>query len=126
MAFGHPADAEEFAREALVLGAELADPERLGRIRLTLAEALLAQDGKEAEGAEHALEAAHWFDEAGHSDGAGAFARLTLAQAYAGAGRSAEAAEVLESALPPCRPSSDTATTRPSGPATPWPAACAT
>ncbi|MET9109550.1 tetratricopeptide repeat protein [Streptomyces zhihengii] len=100
MAFGHPVDAEEFAREALVLGAELADPERLGRIRLTLAEALLAQDGKEAEGAEHALEAAHWFDEAGHSDGAGAFARLTLAQAYAGAGRSAEAAEVLESALP--------------------------
>lgn len=100
MAFGHPVDAEEFAREALVRGAELTGSEQLGTIRLTLAEALLAQDGKETESAEHALEAAHWFDEAGQSAGSGAFARLVLAQAYAGAGRAAEAAEVLESALP--------------------------
>ncbi|TXS52896.1 tetratricopeptide repeat protein [Streptomyces sp. t39] len=100
MAFGRPGEAEEFAREALVLGAELVDGEQLGRIRLTLAEAVLAQDGREGEAAEHALEAAHWFDEAGQSAGPGAYARLTLAQAYAGAGRAAEAAEVLESALP--------------------------
>ncbi|QNP66739.1 tetratricopeptide repeat protein [Streptomyces genisteinicus] len=100
MALGRPDEAEEFARAALGAGEGLIEGERLGRIRLTLAEAVLAQDGREAEGAEHALEAAHWFDEAGQADGPGAYARLTLAQAYAGAGRAAEAAEVLESALP--------------------------
>ncbi|MEU0275863.1 tetratricopeptide repeat protein [Streptomyces sp. NPDC006307] len=93
-------DAEEAARAAVTHSAELVDAHELGRIRLTLAEVLYRQNGKEAEAAQYALEAAHWFDAAGDSAGAGAYARLVLAQAFGETGRSAEAAEVLESALP--------------------------
>ncbi|MGW7369052.1 tetratricopeptide repeat protein, partial [Streptomyces sp. NPDC054841] len=95
-----PQEAEEMARAALAHGAELVEPDELGRLRLTLAEILYEQDGKEAEAALYALEAAHWFDAAGDVAGAGAYARLVLAQAYGETGRAAEAAEVLESALP--------------------------
>ncbi|GAA1358880.1 tetratricopeptide repeat protein [Streptomyces beijiangensis] len=97
---GRAGDAEESARAALEHSAELTDPAELGAVRLSLAEVLYRQDGKEAEAAEHALDAAHWFDAAGDTAGAGAMARLVLAQAYGETGRAAEAAEVLESALP--------------------------
>ncbi|MDT9685972.1 tetratricopeptide repeat protein [Streptomyces sp. TRM76323] len=97
---GRAAEAEESAREAYAYGAELTAPHELAGVRLTLAEALYAQDGKEAEAAGYALEAAHWYDAAGDSAGAGAYARLVLAESLGEAGRSAEAAEVLESALP--------------------------
>ncbi|MDG4862872.1 tetratricopeptide repeat protein, partial [Streptomyces sp. T-3] len=52
------------------------------------------------EAADHALDAAHWFDQAGHGSTGGAQARSVLAKAYAAADRSAEAAEILQSALP--------------------------
>ncbi|MEV7087105.1 tetratricopeptide repeat protein [Streptomyces sp. NPDC093085] len=99
-ALGRPEEAEAAARSAVEHGAELVDPDQLGRIRLTLADLLHQGYGKEAEVAEYALEAAHWLDAAGESAGAGAYARLLLAQAYGETGRAAEAAEVLESALP--------------------------
>ncbi|WP_328404481.1 tetratricopeptide repeat protein [Streptomyces sp. NBC_00390] len=95
-----PQEAEQVARAALTHGAELVEPDELGRIRLTLAEILYQHDGKESEAALYALEATHWFDAAGDSAGAGAYARLVLAQAYGETGRAAEAAEVLESVLP--------------------------
>ncbi|MEV7683309.1 tetratricopeptide repeat protein [Streptomyces sp. NPDC088341] len=97
---GRPQEAESPARAALEQGAELVEASELGHLRLTLADALYQQDGKEAEAAEYALEAAHWLDAAGQSAGAGAYARLLLAQSYGETGRHAEAAEVLESALP--------------------------
>ncbi|MFE4829154.1 tetratricopeptide repeat protein [Streptomyces sp. NPDC056672] len=97
---GRPQEAESPARAALEHGAELVEANELGHLRLTLADALYQQDGKEAEAAEYALEAAHWLDAAGQSAGAGAYARLLLAQSYGETGRHAEAAEVLESALP--------------------------
>ncbi|WP_046506703.1 tetratricopeptide repeat protein [Streptomyces odonnellii] len=100
LALGRPQEAEAAAREALEHGVELVAADELGRLRLTLADVLYEQHGKEAEAAEYALEAAHWFDEAGESAGAGAYARLLLAQAYGESGRHVEAAEVLESALP--------------------------
>ncbi|MEU7278216.1 tetratricopeptide repeat protein [Streptomyces sp. NPDC045431] len=100
MRLGRLDDAEEAARAAVTHGAELVDPHELGAVRLTLAEVLYQRDGEEAEAAQYALEAAHWFDAAGDSAGAGAYARLVLAQALGETGRSAEAAEVLESALP--------------------------
>ncbi|MFF8844134.1 tetratricopeptide repeat protein [Streptomyces sp. NPDC015127] len=96
---GRPQEAEEAARAALAHSAELVEPDELGRIRLTLAEVLQHVHGKADETAAHALEASHWFDAAGDTV-AGAYARHVLAQAYAATGRDAEAAEVLESALP--------------------------
>jgi hypothetical protein len=100
MMLGRPSDAEETARTALECAAEITDAEELGAVRLSLAEALYRQDGKEAEAATYALEAAHWYDAAGEGAGAGAYARLILAQAYGESDRAAEAAEILESALP--------------------------
>ncbi|MBT2397523.1 tetratricopeptide repeat protein [Streptomyces sp. ISL-100] len=100
MMHGRFEKAEEPARAAVTHSAELTDPAELGAVRLALAEALYHQDGKEEEAATYALEAAHWFDAAGDTAGAGAYARLILAQAYGESGRRAEAAEVLESALP--------------------------
>ncbi|MFJ2743106.1 tetratricopeptide repeat protein [Streptomyces sp. NPDC087440] len=97
---GRPDLAEEAARTALECAAELVDAEERGTVRLALAEALYQQDGKEAEAATYALEAAHWFDAAGDGAGAGASARLVLAQAFGASGRAAEGAEILESALP--------------------------
>ncbi|MCX5200000.1 tetratricopeptide repeat protein [Streptomyces sp. NBC_00237] len=97
---GRPDLAEEVSRTALECAADLTDADELGTVRLTLAEALYQQDGKESEAATYALEAAHWFDAAGEGAGAGAYARLVLAQAFGETGRAAEAAEILESALP--------------------------
>ncbi|MEJ8643506.1 hypothetical protein WKI68_23205 [Streptomyces sp. MS1.HAVA.3] len=92
-------EAEEAARSGLEHAAELTDAEAQGVVRLTLADILLRRDAA-AQTAEHALAGAHWFDQAGLTADGGAQARLLLARAYAQDGRAAEAAEVLQSALP--------------------------
>ncbi|MFE2247448.1 tetratricopeptide repeat protein [Streptomyces lavendulae] len=94
-----PEEAEEAARSALEHAAEVVDAEQQGIVRITLADVLLRRDSA-AEAAEHALTAAHWFDQAGLASDGGAQARLLLARAYAGEGRTADAAEVLQSTLP--------------------------
>ncbi|MGO4458480.1 tetratricopeptide repeat protein [Streptomyces sp. M-16] len=91
-------EAEEAARSALEHAAEVVDAEQQGIVRITLADVLLRR-GSAAEAAEHALTAAHWFDQAGLTSEGGAQARLLLARAYAGEGRTADAAEVLQSTL---------------------------
>ncbi|WP_199549022.1 hypothetical protein [Streptomyces sp. N35] len=92
-------EAEASARAALDAGAELTDPEQQGTVRLVLADVLMRRD-QSAEAAEHALEAAHWFDQGGLEADGGAHARRLLAQAYRAQDRVTEAAEVLQSALP--------------------------
>ncbi|MFD7785308.1 tetratricopeptide repeat protein [Streptomyces nojiriensis] len=92
-------EAEAAARSALEHSAEVTDAETQGVVRLTLADILLQRGDAAAESARHALAAAHWFDQAGLTADGGAHARLLLARAYAGEGRNAEAAEVLQSAL---------------------------
>ncbi|GAA3379163.1 tetratricopeptide repeat protein [Streptomyces racemochromogenes] len=100
LSLGRPEEAEAAARSGLEHSAEVTDPEEQGLVRLTLADVLLRGRGAVAEAAEHALAAAHWFDQAGLAADGGAQARLMLAQAYARDGRTADAAEVLQSALP--------------------------
>ncbi|MFJ3974642.1 tetratricopeptide repeat protein [Streptomyces sp. NPDC090021] len=100
MSLDRAEEAEQAARAALEHAAELTDAEAQGVVRLTLADILLRRDGTGAEAAAHALTAAHWFDRAGLGDDGGAQARLLLARAYARDERAAEAAEVLQSALP--------------------------
>ncbi|MEU9230964.1 tetratricopeptide repeat protein [Streptomyces subrutilus] len=94
-----PEEAERAARSALEHADEVTDAEAQGVLRLTLAEILLRR-GEAAQAAGHALTGAHWFDQAGLTADGGAQARLLLARAYAQDGRLAEAAEVLQSALP--------------------------
>ncbi|AWZ09326.1 MULTISPECIES: tetratricopeptide repeat protein [unclassified Streptomyces] len=93
-------DAREAARAALAHASEVTDPETQGVVRLTLADVLVRRGEADAEAAGHALEAAHWFDQAGLSADGGAQARLLLARCHAREGRTAEAAEVLQSTLP--------------------------
>ncbi|WP_405830967.1 tetratricopeptide repeat protein [Streptomyces sp. NBC_00105] len=93
-------EAEEAARAGLEHAAELTDAEDQGVVRLTLADILLRRGGSAQEAAALALAAAHWFDQAGLTADGGAQARLLLARAYAREERAAEAAEVLQSALP--------------------------
>ncbi|MFB6842780.1 tetratricopeptide repeat protein [Streptomyces sp. NPDC056361] len=98
---GELAAAASTARTALDHAAELTDGTEQAGVRLTLADILLRQGADGArEAALHALDATHWLDQAGHAATAGARARLLLARAYAAAERTAEAAEVLQSALP--------------------------
>ncbi|MCX5305023.1 tetratricopeptide repeat protein [Streptomyces sp. NBC_00160] len=99
MTLERPEEAEDAARSALEHAAEVTDAETQGVVRLTLADILLRRGDAAAESAEHALAGAHWFDQAGLTADGGAHARLLLARAYAADGRSAEAAEVLQSAL---------------------------
>ncbi|MET9320018.1 tetratricopeptide repeat protein [Streptomyces sp. NPDC003038] len=100
MSMGRPEEAREAARSGLEHAAEVTDAETQGVVRLTLADILLRRRDTAGEAAEHALAAAHWFDRAGLTADGGAQARLVLARAYARDGRSADAAEVLQSALP--------------------------
>ncbi|MDI9888651.1 tetratricopeptide repeat protein [Streptomyces sp. HNM0645] len=94
-------DAEAAARTALGHAGEVTDGVEQAAVRMTLAEVLLRRGGECAEeSAAHALDAAHWFDQEGLAAAGGAGARLLLARAYAVADRTAEAAEVLQSALP--------------------------
>lgn len=100
MSLDRPAEAEEAARAALTHSSEVTDPETQGVVRLTLADILLRRSEADAEATGHALEAAHWFDQAGLTAHGGAQARLMLARCHARDGRAAEAAEVLQSTLP--------------------------
>ncbi|WP_412077372.1 tetratricopeptide repeat protein [Streptomyces xanthophaeus] len=100
MSLDRPAEAEEAARAGLAHAAEVTDAEAQGVVRLTLADILLRRSAADTEAAGHALEAAHWFDLAGLTSDGGAQARLLLARCHAREGRTAEAAEVLQSTLP--------------------------
>ncbi|GGX21747.1 tetratricopeptide repeat protein [Streptomyces lomondensis] len=96
---GDTAEAERALRAALEHGgAELEAPGR-AQLHLQLAEVAGGRDDA-VEAAEHALEAAHWADEAGEGATLGAWARQQLGGFLLRQGRWAEAAEVLESALP--------------------------
>ena len=96
---GDYAGAEAVAAEALRYGAGLLDPEEAGSTHLLIAD-LQAHREAHDEAVQHALEAARWLDEAGLGAGPGAAARHRLALSYQALGRHAEAAEVLQSALP--------------------------
>ncbi|MER6566464.1 proline-rich domain-containing protein [Streptomyces sp. NPDC001093] len=95
---GDPAGAERALRAALEHGGPYVEPVGRAQLHLQLAEVVGARGGT-AEAAEHALEAAHWADEAGESGTLGAWARQQLGGFLLRQGRFAEAAEVLESAL---------------------------
>lgn len=91
--------AERAARAALEHGGLHLEAPGHAQLHLQLAEIL---GGTEQFGpaAEHALEAAHWADEAGQSATLGAWARHQLGGFLVRQRRWAEAAEILESALP--------------------------
>ncbi|MFC3575352.1 tetratricopeptide repeat protein [Streptomyces yaanensis] len=91
--------AQRAARAALEHGQGHLEPVGQAQLHLQLAEALGAS-GQLDQAAEHALEAAHWADEAGEGPTLGAWARHQLGGFLLQQGRFAEAAEVLESALP--------------------------
>ncbi|MCX5406051.1 tetratricopeptide repeat protein [Streptomyces sp. NBC_00335] len=93
-------EAEESARAGLTHAAEVTDAKAQGVVRLTLADILLGQSEADAEAARHALDAAHWLDQAGLTADGGAQARLLLARCHAREGHTVEAAEVLQSTLP--------------------------
>ncbi|MDX3091172.1 tetratricopeptide repeat protein [Streptomyces sp. ME02-6978a] len=98
-ALGDTEAAERAVRAALEHGAGHLDALGQAQSRLRLAE-ILGEKGEFPEAAEHALEAAHWADEAGEARTLGAWARHLLGGFLLRRGRAAEAAEVLESALP--------------------------
>ncbi|MFI1075288.1 tetratricopeptide repeat protein [Streptomyces puniciscabiei] len=95
---GDAAGAERALRAALEHGGPYVEPVGRAQLHLQLAEVVGAR-GEVAEAAGHALEAAHWADEAGESGTLGAWARQQLGGCLLRQGRYAEAAEVLESAL---------------------------
>jgi len=96
---GDAAEAERAARAGLEHSGEYLEPGMQAQLHLQLAE-VLGATGRFAPAAEHALEAAHWADEAGEGPALGAWARHQLGGFLLQQGRWAEAAEVLESALP--------------------------
>ncbi|MDO0936890.1 tetratricopeptide repeat protein [Streptomyces sp. DG2A-72] len=96
---GDTAEAERALRAALEHGGPHLEPVGRAQLHLQLAE-VLGGRGRSAEAAEHALDAAHWADEAGEGPTLGAWARHQLGGFLLRQGRWAEAAEVLESALP--------------------------
>ncbi|GAA3217447.1 hypothetical protein GCM10020256_20530 [Streptomyces thermocoprophilus] len=95
---GDPPEAERALRAALEHGGELLDPVGRAQLHLQLGE-VVGERGDNEEAAGHALEAAHWADEAGEGPTLGAWARHQLGGFLVRQGRWAEAAEVLESAL---------------------------
>ncbi|UFR02051.1 tetratricopeptide repeat protein [Streptomyces sp. Go40/10] len=95
---GDLAGAEQALRAALEHGGPYVEPVGRAQLHLQLAEVLGGRDAP-GEAAEHALQAAHWADEAGESGTLGAWARQQLGGFLLRRGRYAEAAEVLESAL---------------------------
>ncbi|MGW3511029.1 tetratricopeptide repeat protein [Streptomyces sp. NPDC000994] len=96
---GDPEGAERALRAALEHGGTHLEAVGRAQLHLQLAEVLGGLDRTE-EAAEHALEAAHWADEADEGPALGAWARQQLGGLLLRLGRWAEAAEVLESALP--------------------------
>ncbi|MFD5568825.1 tetratricopeptide repeat protein [Streptomyces cadmiisoli] len=95
---GDTAEAERALKAALEHGGPQLEATGRAQLHLQLAEVLGTRD-LSAEAAEHALEAAHWADEAGGGPTFGAWARHLLGGFLLRQGRCAEAAEVLESAL---------------------------
>ncbi|MGW2784962.1 tetratricopeptide repeat protein [Streptomyces populi] len=91
--------AERATRDALDHGGSHLEPAGHAQLHLRLAETLAAT-GRFGPASEHALEAAHWADEAGETATFGAWARHQLGGFLLRLGRWAEAAEILESALP--------------------------
>ncbi|ALV33285.1 hypothetical protein [Streptomyces sp. CdTB01] len=96
---GDVAEAERALRAALAHGGPHLEAVGRAQLHLQLAE-VLGGRGQAVEAAEHALEAAHWADEAGEGPTLGAWARHQLGGLLLRQGRWAEAAEVLESVLP--------------------------
>ncbi|MFJ5155708.1 tetratricopeptide repeat protein [Streptomyces sp. NPDC088353] len=96
---GDPEGAERALRAALEHGGAHLEAVGRAQLHLQLAEVLGGLD-RTGEAAEHALEAAHWADEADEGPALGAWARQQLGGLLLRLGRWAEAAEVLESALP--------------------------
>ncbi|MFB7504373.1 tetratricopeptide repeat protein [Streptomyces broussonetiae] len=95
---GDLAGAERALRRAVEHGGPYVEPVGRAQLHLQLAE-VIGGRGESVEAAEHALQAAHWADEAGESGTLGAWARQQLGGFLLRQGRCAEAAEVLESAL---------------------------
>jgi hypothetical protein len=93
------AEAERAVRAALELGGPYVEATGRAQLHLQLAE-LVGERGGAEEASEHALQAAHWADEAGQGPTLGAWARHMLGGFLLRQDRCAEAAEVLESALP--------------------------
>ncbi|MEU5318316.1 tetratricopeptide repeat protein [Streptomyces sp. NPDC021056] len=100
---GDVAEAERALRAALEHGGPYLEAVGRAQLHLQLAE-VLGGRGLVEEAAEHALEAAHWADGAGEGPALGAWARQLLGGFLLRQGRWAEAAEVLESALPDLAP----------------------
>ncbi|TPQ22868.1 tetratricopeptide repeat protein [Streptomyces sporangiiformans] len=96
---GDAEGAERAARAALEHGGPYLEAPGRAQLHLQLAE-VLGSTGQFGPAAEQALEAAHWADEAGEGATLGAWARHQLGGFLVRRGRWAEAAEVLESALP--------------------------
>ncbi|MFD9981131.1 tetratricopeptide repeat protein [Streptomyces massasporeus] len=96
---GDVAEAERALRAALEHGGRQLEAPGRAQLHLQLGE-VVGGRGDAVEAAEHALEAAHWADEAGESATLGAWARQQLGGFLLRQGRWAEAAEVLEAALP--------------------------
>ncbi|NEB03029.1 tetratricopeptide repeat protein [Streptomyces sp. SID13726] len=96
---GDPAGTERALRAALEHGGPHLEAVGRAQLHLQLAE-VVGGAGRSEEAAEHALEAAHWADAAGQGPALGALARHQLGGFLLRQGRWAEAAEVLESALP--------------------------
>ncbi|MFD3498227.1 tetratricopeptide repeat protein [Streptomyces sp. NPDC058678] len=96
---GDLAETERALRAALEHGGPHLEATGRAQLHLQLAE-VVGGRGLAEEAAEHALEAAHWADEAGEGRTLGAWARQQLGGILLRLGRWAEAAEVLESALP--------------------------
>jgi tetratricopeptide (TPR) repeat protein len=96
---GDAETAERAARAALEHGQGVLEPVGQAQLHLQVGE-VLAASGRLPEAAEHALQAAHRADEAGEGPTLGAWARHQLGGFLLRQGRFAEAAEVLESALP--------------------------
>lgn len=99
MHLGDTEAAERATRAALDHGGSHLEPAGHAQLHLRLAETLAAT-GRFGPASEHALEAAHWADEAGEAATFGAWARHQLGGFLLRRGRWAEAAEILESALP--------------------------
>ncbi|MFD8217368.1 tetratricopeptide repeat protein [Streptomyces sp. NPDC059697] len=96
---GDAEGAERAARAALEHGGPRLEPMGHAQLHLQLAE-VLGATGQFGPASEHALEAAHWADEAGQGPTLGAWARHQLGGFLLRQERWAEAAEILESALP--------------------------
>ena len=96
---GDMARTERALRDALDHGGPYLEATGRAQLHLQLAE-VLGGTGQAEEAAEQALEAAHWADAAGAGPTLGAWARHLLGGFLLRQGRWAEAAEVLESALP--------------------------